>query len=241
MKTRTLSYLLIINKLQKQMKKFVALLFIMTCFTTLSEAQTFLEHLQKKEQGKASVKVSQSKDIDELVNGNVKITKIPTQKIQKQKSTEKEHQIIVHPVAPAKQEKTTEHTKEEIHHKHENVVITTEKRQPKEVSANNEMEIPTVDMRKKVMRKSYKVNGYRVQAYAGGNSRTDRQRAESIRDKIKQILPNEPIYVHFYSPRWICRVGNYRSYEEAARVLRQIKAMGYRQACIVRGKISVQY
>lgn len=241
MKTRTLSYLLIINKLQKQMKKFVTLLFIMTCFTTLSEAQTFLEHLQKKEQGKASVKVSQSKDIDELVNGNVKITKIPTQKIQKQKSTEKEHQIIVHPVAPTKQEKTIEHTKEEIHHKHENVVTATEKRQPKEVSANNEMEIPTVDMRKKVMRKSYRVNGYRVQAYAGGNSRADRQRAESIRDKIKQILPNEPIYVHFYSPRWICRVGNYRSYEEAARVLRQIKAMGYRQACIVRGKISVQY
>ena len=91
------------------------------------------------------------------------------------------------------------------------------------------------------MRKSYKINGYRVQAFAGGNSRADRLRAESIRDNIKQVLPNEPIYVHFYSPRWICRVGNYRSYEEAARILKQVKGLGYKQACIVRGKITVQY
>lgn len=56
------------------MKKFVTLLFILTCATIHSEAQSFLDHLQKKEPGKASVKVSQSKDIDELVNGKVKIT-----------------------------------------------------------------------------------------------------------------------------------------------------------------------
>ena len=103
------------------------------------------------------------------------------------------------------------------------------------------MEIPTIDMRKKVMRKGYKINGYRVQVYAGGNSRADRQRAETARDKIKQTFPNEPVYVHFYSPRWICRVGNYRSYEEAAHILKQVKSLGYNQASIVRGKITVQY
>jgi hypothetical protein len=37
---------------------------------------------------------------------------------------------------------------------------------------DNEMEIPTIDMRKKVMRNSYKVTGYRVQAFAGGNTAT---------------------------------------------------------------------
>ncbi|MBS5614010.1 MAG: SPOR domain-containing protein, partial [Prevotella buccalis] len=51
----------------------------------------------------------------------------------------------------------------------------------------------------------------------------------------------EPVYVHFYSPRWICRVGNYRSYEEAAHILKQVKGLGYKQASIVRGKITVQY
>lgn len=53
--------------------------------------------------------------------------------------------------------------------------------------------------------------------------------------------PNLPIYVHFYNPRWICRVGNFRSYSEAARVLKDIKAMGYSQACIVKGKINLGY
>src|SRR3712207_9310542 len=84
-------------------------------------------------------------------------------------------------------------------------------------------------MRKKIMRRSYKVTGYRVQAFAGGNSRQDRIKAEQIGSKIKMKYPDEPVYVHFYSPRWICRIGNYRSFEEANRMLQRVKAMGYRQ------------
>ena len=91
------------------------------------------------------------------------------------------------------------------------------------------------------MARSYKVNGYRVQAFAGGNSRTDRQKAQNIGDAIKMQFPEQPVYVHFYSPRWICRVGNYRTYEEAHAMLLELKKMGYQQATIVKGKISVQY
>ena len=60
-------------------------------------------------------------------------------------------------------------------------------------------------------------------------------------DKIKALFPTEPIYVHFYSPRWICRMGNYRTYDEANAILQQVKKLGYKQACIVKGKISVAY
>ena len=73
----------------------------------------------------------------------------------------------------------------------------------------------TIDTRKKIM-KGYKVNGFRVQV-------------------------SEPIYVHFYSPRWICRMGNYRTYEEAHAILRSVKELGYQSAIIVKGKITVQY
>ena len=96
-------------------------------------------------------------------------------------------------------------------------------------------------MRKKVMGRSYKVNGYRVQAFAGGNTRADRQKAQNIGEAIKLKFPEQPIYVHFYSPRWICRIGNFRTYEEAHAMLLEIKKMGYKQASIVKGKISVQY
>jgi hypothetical protein len=96
------------------------------------------------------------------------------------------------------------------------------------------------DSRHKVMR-GVKVNGFRVQAFAGGNQRKDRQRAESIGSTIKASFPNEPVYVHFYSPRWICRVGNYRTYEEAHEMLMNIRKLGIVGASIVKGKITVQY
>jgi len=96
------------------------------------------------------------------------------------------------------------------------------------------------DYHKKVMRNSHKISGYRVQVFAGGNSRSDRLKAERTGDEIKTLFPNEPVYVHFYSPRWICRMGNYRTYEEAHEILRNVKQLGYNSAIIVKGKITVQ-
>ncbi len=108
-------------------------------------------------------------------------------------------------------------------------------------TANSEQETGTVDMSKKVLRNGVKVNGYRVQAFAGGNSRKDRQKAEQIGNNIKAHYGNVPVYVHFYSPRWICRVGNYRTYEEAHQMLQNLRNLGYNQASIVKGRITVHY
>lgn len=99
---------------------------------------------------------------------------------------------------------------------------------------------PVIDTRKKIMRNSYKTQGYRVQAFSGGNSRADKKKAEDAGMAIKRMMPDEPVYVHFYSPSWKCRVGNYQTLEEAHEALRQIKQI-YPQACIVKGTISVQY
>jgi cell division protein FtsN len=93
----------------------------------------------------------------------------------------------------------------------------------------------------KMIRNGHKITGYRVQAFAGGNSRKDRQQAEQTRNAIKSHYPNVPVYVHFYSPRWICRVGNYRTYEEAYQMLVSLRDLGFDQATIVKGKITVAY
>jgi len=89
--------------------------------------------------------------------------------------------------------------------------------------------------------KGYKVKGFRVQVYAGGNSRDSRVKAERTGREIKALFPGTPIYVHFYPPRWICRMGNYRTIEEATEVLRAVKKLGYQSAIIVKGKITVPY
>ncbi|MBQ8655966.1 MAG: SPOR domain-containing protein [Prevotella sp.] len=77
---------------------------------------------------------------------------------------------------------------------------------------------------------------YKVQAYAGGNSRDARKQAQNVGNAIRSRYPHLNVTVHFYSPRWICNVGNFRTYEEAEAMLRNIKGMGYRQALIIKTK-----
>ena len=50
-----------------------------------------------------------------------------------------------------------------------------------------------------------KANGYRIQVYAGGNSRTARQEAQRMAGKVKSYFSDMATYTHFQSPRWICR------------------------------------
>ena len=97
-----------------------------------------------------------------------------------------------------------------------------------------------IDTNRKVMINGYKVDGFRVQAFAGGNQRKDREKAEQVGNTIKASYPQTPVYVHFYSPRWVCRVGNYRTYEEANEMLKSIRKLGISGASIVKGKITVQ-
>ena len=184
------------------------------CLTT-ANAQTFTQRIQQKGQaGEGTVTVSQSKEIDDLVNGN-ETDKVPEIKAEK-KSVDT---LDIKKPASVK-------AREELAKILEQKVDT----------AATEV---TIDRSKKVMRGGYKINGYRVQAFAGGNQRADRQKAEQIGNTIKNNFPNEPIYVHFYSPRWICRVGNYRTYEEARQMLNAIRKLGISGASIVKGKITV--
>ena len=92
----------------------------------------------------------------------------------------------------------------------------------------------------KKLARGIRMNGYRVQVFAGGNSRKDRQQAEAARNRIKALFPETAVSVHFHSPRWICRAGNFRTYEEAHKMLEDVKAIGYNSAIIIKTKITVQ-
>lgn len=231
------------------MKKFIAILVFTIGLVLPGEAQSFLSELQKQKQGEGKVTVKQSADIDNLVN-NAQL-KHDQEQLAKQKSAAQEAKDNNAPVAAKSAPQTTEqHKPDSLKHKQtEQKPSATEQKQPEKQHTTAKQTEPTtetpshpaVDTSKKMMRNSYKVTGYRIQAFSGGNTRADREKANRIGDEIKQKYPDQPVYVHFYSPRWICRVGNFRSYQEAAQVLKGIKAMGYTQACIVKGKITVAY
>ena len=188
------------------------------CIFTADAQSTFTQRLQQSNQGEGKVTVKQSKEIDDLINGSTN----GTSSSQSQTTISRKQQ--------EKEQTATKQDKKDI----KNIIGQSETRDSIDVSDSAE------DNHKKVMR-GYKVNGYRVQVFAGGNSRNDRIKAERIGSEIKSLFPDVPVYVHFYSPRWICRMGNYRTYEEAHEVLNRVKNLGYQSAIIVKGKITVQY
>lgn len=94
----------------------------------------------------------------------------------------------------------------------------------------------------KKSRRMMKANGYRIQVYAGGNSRTSRQEAQRMAGKVKSYFNDMPTYTHFQSPRWICRVGDFRTYEEASQALHEMRATKqFDEALIVKSVIQIPY
>ena len=206
----------------KTMRRIVTSIILCIGCLTMANAQTFTQRIQQKGSvGNGTVTVTHDKAIDDLVNG-------------KQPVTQQETKVDDKPVTQKQEAQKQEAQKTESEKAREQLAKILEQ-------DVNTPDTTVIDTRRKVMRNGYKINGYRVQAYAGGNQRKDRQNAERVGNTIKASFPNEPIYVHFYSPRWICRVGNYRTYEEAHQMLMNVRNLGIKGATIVKGKITVQY
>lgn len=209
-----------------EMRQFAVILLLLTGCALQAGAQSFLDQLKGKRQGEGTVTVNQSKEIDELVNNAKLVKSSPTEP--------KPSQNIVKEAASGNKERQSVQAGKEPSG-------DTARTQYHPTDGNTMADTPSISTGKKVLRNSRKITGYRIQVYTGGNSREDRQKAESTGSAIKMKHPGLPVYVHFYSPRWICRVGNFRTYQEAESVLKELKAMGYKQACIVKGKITVAY
>lgn len=210
------------------MKRTVIIIISCALCILCAEAQTFTDRLQQQKAGKGTVTLHQSKEIDKLVNGRYSDPNAAGMRPD------------IKPEQPAKEQQAGQgNTVRQVSPVRHVGQVKQEKQNTDQQDIMPQDTTP--DMGKKVMRRSYKTTGYRVQVWAGGNSRVDRQKAEKAGMTIKRNIPGVPVYVHFYSPRWICRIGNYRTYEEAHEVLREVKQLGYTEAVIVKGKITVQY
>ena len=206
---------------QYQIIKKVLVLLPVYLFTFLPlNAQTFTQRIQQQKVGQGTITVHESAEIDQLVN-DAKLGNEETSSNTTNPSTTKP--AITKPVTTKPSDTAT------------NAPTKT----ASQTTQDETTEEGSVEPTKKIMTGGYKINGYRVQAYAGGNSRKDRQQAEIVGSQIKSSFPGVPVYVHFYSPRWICRVGNYRTYEEAHQMLLSLRKMGFTEAVVIKGKITV--
>lgn len=197
------------------MRRLISIIILCIGILTNADAQTFTQRIQKQVAGQGSITIRQDSVIDQLVNSATLGIKSSGQAAKPSQTSS------TSPTSTSSPSSSTSHTSS--------------------TSPTTTSAIPdTIDTSKKIMR-GMKITGYRVQVFAGGNSRADRQKAERIRDDIKAHFSTVPVYAHFYSPRWICRVGNYRTYEEAHQMLVTLRNIGYTQATIVKGKITVAY
>ena len=215
------------------MKQFVVILSFVFLGLAGAHAQTFLEDIQKQEAGQGTVTVKESADIDDLVNGKTPINVAPP-KENKMQSQVKVDVPNKEDVAKGKDKEDVAKNNETNTDKKEKRIVKKKTDDPTETDDN----APTI-ARKKVVKGGKKVNGFRVQVYAGGNTREDKQKAQTAGQRVKAKYPNLPVYVHFNTPRWICQVGNFSERKDAEKVLSGIRAMGYTGACIVAGKITV--
>ena len=82
--------------------------------------------------------------------------------------------------------------------------------------------------------------GYSIQVYSGVNSHSAKNQASQKGRLLKERFSEVPVYTHFDGPRLTCRIGDFKTYEEASRMLRLLKETGkFGEAVIVKSKIQI--
>ena len=90
--------------------------------------------------------------------------------------------------------------------------------------------------------KVLKSTGYRIQIYAGNNTRKAKTEAYEVATQVEEAFPELKVYTMFNPPRWLCRVGDYRSIEEADAMMRQLRATGqFKEIAIVKDQINIYF
>ena len=206
--------------------KFLSSFFLMLAVSASLHAQTlFTEQVQKSIPGEGTVIIYQDPSLDVLLNG------VERKKVETPKPVKPEPKHVV---------KKVEHPKNEAHK-----IVVHEKAVPKKTEDSSSFSTVKADegdaqFHNKVFSRSYATTGYRIQLYTGNNSREARQKACSVGYLFKSRYPDIPVYTHFYSPRWICRAGNFKSYGEASKVLSELRGKGgFGDATIIKTKIQV--
>lgn len=176
-------------------------LLIILCATTLHVfgQEKYTEVIQRVSDGKGTIVLHQSEDIDNLVNANP---------------------VLAETVNTASAKKPT-------------VPVQKSLRQLPDSLADSTSVAPVSGQR-------IRVNGYRIQVYSGGNTRKGKAEATMMGQRVKSYFDSLPVYTHFVSPHWICRCGDFRTYEEANEYFSRMKESGrFPEAVIVKCKVSV--
>lgn len=175
-------------------------LFLLICTALLSmtaQAQsTYTEKLRKYEDGKGVVVVTQSPEIEGIVNGTIKPKAkktTPTQNAVRKDTTNAGGTDTEGETTPGMVKRT--------------VRVVKRKNDPNSYTT----------------RVRHKARGYRICIFTGGNSRADKTKATQMANKCRQRFPELSVYTSFISPRWVTHVGDFKTKQDAQKYIGRIR------------------
>lgn len=195
------------------MKFALQLLILLLSLPVAASAQTtFTAHVRKQGAGDGKVVIVQDAQIDKVVNngGQAKPAAKPAAKPVAKDTPKK-------PATPPNSKSTTPEHKNAAHEKATSEAA--QHRHPVEHADTTDEPAAT-----HIVRQRYRAQGYRIQIFTGSNSHQDKMQAYAIGKKCQKRFPMLSVYPRFVNPRWICRVGDFRTYADAQEYVNKIKA-----------------
>lgn len=86
-----------------------------------------------------------------------------------------------------------------------------------------------------------RVSGFRIQIYQGTGAEGNAN-AKKMQARARQAFPGLSAYISLNGPRWVCRIGDFQTNQEAQTFLRRVRSSGIsKTVSIVRSPIFVTY
>ena len=191
------------------MTRIGGLLIVFILTSVCATAQTFTDHARKQNNGGGRLTVVQDTELDNIVNNKRGKTTQTTQTAKK---------------AEAKPAKKADVASDDVQKKNKaSDKPTANTAIPAAKPASTVRSSSSRQGNYYVARQRVASQGYRIQIYTGGNSRNDKNEAQQMRVKCQQQFPELAAYVHFISPHWVCRVGDFNTRESAARYVSRLR------------------
>lgn len=205
-------------------KKLTLILLAVFAITLSAMAQTpFTQHVRTPRAGEGKVRIIQDSIIEKVVNQPM------TGKTAKPgKTTGKADKTT------GKTDKTTTKPKDDTATHHDNAAAKHDNTEHENADDN--------DTNKHVgSAKTTTMTAYRIQIFSGSNSHQDKQKAYDLAAKCKEKFPELSVYTKFVSPRWVCRVGDFKNLADAQNYASKIRAAHFtREVRIVKTTIRVK-
>lgn len=198
-------------------KKLTLILLAVFAITLSAMAQTpFTQHVRTQRAGEGKVRIIQDSIIEKVVNQPM------TGKTAKPGKT------------TGKADKTTTKPKDDTATHHDNAAAKHDNTEHENADDN--------ETNKHVgSAKTTTMTAYRIQIFSGSNSHQDKQKAYDLAAKCKEKFPELSVYTKFVSPRWVCRVGDFKNLADAQNYASKIRAAHFtREVRIVKTTIRVK-